>query len=251
MTLAYDVAGAGDAVLLLHSTVCDRRMWDPQYDALQAAGLRVVRCDFRGFGDSPVPGAPYNEAEDVAEVLDGLGVSSVALVGASHGGHVALEFAARWPERVTRLALVCAAMPGMVPGPGLRDAWQRERECLEAGDVDGAVEVNLEVFLGPEASPAAREQVRLMQRHAFDVQLAAEVEYPSTDVPFDLSAITAPSLIVSGDKDLAEFGENAARLEGLLPGARRVSLPWAGHLPTIERPGELTPLLAGFLTGLH
>lgn len=249
MTLAYDVAGEGDAVLLLHSTVCDRRMWDPQWNALQAAGLRVVRCDFRGFGDSPVPSGPYNEAEDVVEVLDELGLSSVAVVGSSHGGRVALELAARWPERVTRLALVCAAMPGLVPGSGLRDAWAREEACLEAGDVDGAVEVNLEVFLGPEASADVRGQVRLMQRHAFDVQLAADAEYPSTDVPFDLSDITAPSLIVSGEKDLPEFGEVAARLDELLPGARRVSLPWAGHLPTLERPEELTPLLTGFLTG--
>jgi 3-oxoadipate enol-lactonase len=248
MTLAHDIAGTGEPVVLLHSTVCDRRMWDPQWQPLQDAGLRPVRCDFRGFGDSPVPAGPGNEAEDVVALLDALGLDSWALVGASHGGRVALEIAARWPERVTRLALVCAAMPDMEPSERLRRVWEREEAFIEAGDVDGAVEVNVEAFVGPEASPATRELVRVMQRHAFDVQLAADVEYPPTDVPFHLEDITAPTLIVSGDKDLPDFPHVAERLARTLPRARRVGLPWAGHLPTLERPDELTPLLTGFLT---
>lgn len=250
MTLDYEVAGDGASggVLLLHSTVCDRRMWDPQWQAFQDAGLRVVRCDLRGFGRTPVPSEPCNEAEDVLGVLDAAGLGRVAVVGSSHGGAVALELAARWPERVRRLALVCSAAPDMDPGPELREGWARENAFLEAGDIDGAVEVNLEIFLGPEASAAAREQVRRMQRHAFDVQLAAEVEYPPTDVPFDLADITAPSLVISGEKDLPDFPRIADRLAAILPQARRVSLPWAGHLPTLERPQELTPLLVDFLT---
>lgn len=249
MTLEYEAAGEGAGVLLLHSTVCDRRMWDPQWSAFQDAGLRAVRCDLRGYGRTPVPSAPYNEAEDVLAVLDAAGLDRVAVVGASHGGGVALELAARWPERVTRLALICSVMPDMEPSAELRDGWTRENAFIEAGDIDAAVEVNLDGFLGPEASAATREQVRLMQRHAFDVQLAAEAEYASTDVPFDLADITAPSLVVSGEKDLPDFPRVADRLAEILPRARRVSLPWAGHLPTLERPEELTPLLLDFLTG--
>ncbi|HEX4790314.1 MAG TPA: alpha/beta hydrolase [Actinospica sp.] len=251
MTLDYEVAGDGDGVLLLHSTVCDRRMWDPQWEAFQDAGLRVARCDFRGFGRTPVPAGPYNEAEDVLEVLDAAGLDSVAVVAASHGGRVALELAARWPERVGRLALVCGGMPGTEPSAELQACWEREETCIEEGDLDAAVEVNLEYFLGPEASEATREHVRLMQRQAFDVQLAAEVDYPPTDVPFNLGDITASTLLITGEKDLPDFPRVADRLAGLLPHTERVSLPWAGHLPTLERPEELTPLLVRFLTGPH
>jgi 3-oxoadipate enol-lactonase len=53
--VTYDVAGTGPALVLLHSTVCDRRMWDPQWPVLADAGYRVVRCDFRGYGETPVP----------------------------------------------------------------------------------------------------------------------------------------------------------------------------------------------------
>lgn len=86
MTLSHDVAGHGPVVVLLHSSVCDRRMWDDQWKALTDAGHRVVRCDFRGFGDTPAEAVhPYRDADDVLALLDTLGVGRAALVGASFG----------------------------------------------------------------------------------------------------------------------------------------------------------------------
>jgi len=193
--MSYDVAGTGPALVLLHSTVCDRRMWDPQWPVLAEAGYRVVRCDFRGFGATPVPSAPYNDADDVLSLADELDLGPMALVGASSGGEVALEIAARRPRRVTALALVSAGMPGHEPTDELRGFWQREGELIEAGDIAGAVELNVATWLGPEADEATRE----------------------------------------------------ARLAALLPGAQAVELPWAGHLPTLERPRESSGLLTAFL----
>jgi 3-oxoadipate enol-lactonase len=92
--ISYDEAGTGPAVVLLHSTVCDRQMWDPLWPVLVDAGYRLVRCDFRGFGATPVPAAPYNDADDVMGLVGELDVGPVALVGASYGGKVALEIAA-------------------------------------------------------------------------------------------------------------------------------------------------------------
>lgn len=240
-------------MVLLHSTVGDRRMWDPQWPVLVEAGCRVVRCDFRGYGDTPVPQGPHNDADDVIDLLEDLGIGPVAVVGASYGGKVALEIAARWPQRVTALALVCAGMPGHEPTDALRGFWQREEELFDAGDIAGAVELNVATWLGPEASEATRERVRTMQRHAFEVELAAaeEVaaaeEHEATEVDVDLGAITATSLIVSGAMDLPDFRLIAARLAALLPAAHVVQLPWAGHLPTLERPEELSAMLTAFL----
>jgi len=245
--LSFDVTGTGPSVVLLHSTVCDRRMWDPQWPVLAEAGYRVMRCDFRGFGVTAAPSARYNDADDVRDLADVLDLGPVALVGASFGGRIALEIAARWPQRVTALALVSAGMPGHEPTDALRAFGQREGELIEAGDIAGAVELNVATWLGPEADEATRDRVRLMQGQAFEVMLAAPEEYEPIEVAVDLSAITAPSLVVSGAKDLPDFRLIAARLAALLPGARSVELPWAGHLPTLERPRELSELLTGFL----
>lgn len=245
--ISYDAAGTGPALVLLHSTVCDRRMWDPQWPVLAAAGYRVVRCDFRGFGATPVPQGPQDDAEDVVDLADGLGLGPVAVVGASYGGKVALEIAARWPQRVTALGLLCAGMPGHEPSDTLRAFGQREGELIAAGDVAGAVELNVATWLGPEADEGTRDRVRQMQRRAFEVQLAAAEQYEPAPAAVDLGAITAPSLVVSGAKDLPDFRLIAARLAGLLPGARLVELPWAGHLPALERPREVSRLLTIFL----
>jgi 3-oxoadipate enol-lactonase len=145
------------------------------------------------------------------------------------------------------MALICAGLPGHEPGPELRALGAREDELLEAGDVAAAVDLNVAAWLGPEASPQTREQLREMQRHAFGLQLAATEEFELAPAEVDLSAVRAPCLALSGAHDLPDFREIAASLPSLFPDARHIELPWAGHLPSMERPGEVTPLLAGFL----
>ncbi len=243
MTLLHDVAGDGPAVVLLHSSVCDRRMWDPQWQALVDAGYRVVRPDFRGFGESPVADGPYGNADDVFDLLAALGITRAALVGASYGGKVALEMAARRPEMVTALVLLCSAMQGHPASDELQAFDEREDALFEAGDVAGAVELNVGTWLGPEAGDAVREHVRRMQRHAFDVQLAAAEEFAPSRPEVDPTLITAPCLTVSAGHDFADFREIAALLAERIPGARHHELPWAGHLPNLERPDEITELL--------
>ncbi|MEE1755702.1 alpha/beta fold hydrolase [Streptomyces sp. SP18CS02] len=247
MTLAYDVTGDGPALVLLHSGVCDRRMWDPQVPALVDAGYQVVRCDFRGFGASPLPDRRHNDAEDVLDLLDTLGIEQAALIASSYGGGVAVEIAARRPDRISAMALLCTGLPGHEPTAELRAFGEREDALLEAGDVAGAVELNVDTWLGPEAEETAREAVRVMQRHAFEVQLAAPEGAGRNKVDFDLSAVKAPCLVLSGGRDLTDFREIAARLPGLLADARYLELPWAGHLPSLERPAAVTELLTGYL----
>ncbi|MFJ5706200.1 alpha/beta fold hydrolase [Streptomyces sp. NPDC093105] len=254
MTLSHDTAGTGtQTVVLLHSGVCDRRMWEGQFHALAAAGHHVVRCDLRGFGETPLD-APHVHADDVRDLLDHLGVERSVLVGSSFGGEVALEVAVRHPERVAALALLCAAAPvEHDAGPELRAFFGQEDALLEAGDVDAATALNVDLWCGPDAGPEARALVHAMQRRAFELQLAAPDEHgaqPSGVTQGDLEGITVPALVVTGAHDVPDFRVIAEKTAALLPDARRVELDWAGHLPSLERPEETLALLTDFLSGL-
>jgi pimeloyl-ACP methyl ester carboxylesterase len=222
-------------------------MWDPQLPALVDAGHRVVRADLRGYGETPVPDRPWNDAQDVLDLLDLLGVERVALVGASGGGRVAVEIASRWPGRVTALVLLCTARAGHQPSADLAAFGEREDALLEAGDVPGATELNVDTWLGPHADEATRDKVRQMQRRAFEVQLAAAEEFEPIRVDADPAAITAPSLVVAGRHDFVDFRQIAVGLSERIADARHLELDWAGHLPSLERPDALNPVLLDFL----
>lgn len=88
-----------------------------------------------------------------------------------------------------------------------------------------------------------------MQRHAFDIQKDDTGEWALPPVEVDLSAITARCLAVSGALDVTDFRQIAAELPHVIKHARHLELPWAGHLPSLERPAEMTALLTEFLRG--
>lgn len=247
MTIRYDVVGDGPGVLLVHAGVADARMWARQVEDLRI-DHRVVTVDLRGYGETPLaPGAQYSDAGDLLEVLDELRLDRVAVVGASYGGHVVLQAASRAPERFERLVLIAPPVDGVEPTDDIGAFWAEENRLLEAGDVDGATALNVDTWLGPEAGDEARMLLSVMQRHAFEVQLAAG-EVDNEEYPVDPSVITAPVKLFSGAHDLRFFTEGAAVLAKALPRVEYVELPWAGHLPTLERPDEGVRLVRDALT---
>lgn len=248
----YTVAGEGPGVVLLHSGICDARQWDPQWAALSER-FRVVRHDRRGYGESPVPEAPYSDLDDLVAVLDAAGVGDVAVVGSSAGGVLALQLALAQPDRVRRLVLLCADADVAEPTEAVLAFVRREDELVELGDLTAATDLNVGMWVGPEADAATRTLVGAMQRRAFELQLAAgenaeRMPGPDTD-PAALARITAPTLVVSGALDVDYFGHVADGLVAAIPDARRLEIPWAAHLPNLERPDEVTDLLLRELAG--
>src|SRR5215210_3996077 len=100
--IAYDVAGSGPPVLLLHAGIGDRRMWDAQVPAF-AEHFTVIRFDARGFGETRKPNAPFAPYADAIALLDHLAISRAHFVGVSMGSQTAIEAAIAAPERVSAL----------------------------------------------------------------------------------------------------------------------------------------------------
>src|SRR6478752_5312698 len=107
VNLAVEVRGDGPAILFVHGYPFDRTIWRNQIDALE--GYRRIAPDLRGMGESDAPDLGYGMtiyADDLAALLDALGVEDVVLCGLSMGGYVIFEFLRRWRDRVRALILV-------------------------------------------------------------------------------------------------------------------------------------------------
>jgi 3-oxoadipate enol-lactonase len=256
MELHVEAAGRGSPVVLLHAGVCDSRMWDPQWDALTAAH-HALRYDLRGFGRSPLPPEPYSHARDLLGLLERHRIERTALVAPSFSARVALEAAVARPRLADALVLVGATLPGHPWSREVRAFGAEEDDALERGDLDAAVEANLRMWVDGRrrdpgvVDPGMRELVRQMQRRAFELQQpvgeAAEEAPLVADVGRRLGEVAAPTLVVVGEHDVADVHAIAERLAAELPDARRVVVAGAAHLPSMERPGEFTELLLGFL----
>ena len=255
MTIAHEVTGSGPAVVLLHEGVADRRMWRHQVDALRDRWT-VVAPDLRGFGETPHASGPFSHVEDVRELLDELAIPSAVVVGGSFGGRVALELALAHPERVAALVLCPPALPGWDWSQAVLEGWRAEEEAYEAGDLDRAAEINVELWVdGPSRGPDAvdsevRDLVRTMQRHAYDL---AEPNPPPQDAKLDpaaaqrLGEIGVPTLVVVGDADVEDFAQIATIVAAGIPGARHLVIEDAAHVVALEKPAEFNRGLLEFL----
>jgi 3-oxoadipate enol-lactonase len=234
----------GPPVLFLHAGGMDGRMWRPLAERLEDR-YWVIVPDLRGHGTTPLPPEEFSNVDDVLAVLDDLDVDRVAVVGASFGGYVALQLATAAPERVKGLVLMASPLDIDDWSPEIQEFRAREDELVEAGDIDGAVELGVRTWV---RDPQIEELVREMTRRSFELQVGVEVQM--RDQPIDLSAITAPTLAVSGGRDFPDFARIADRIAAEVPGAQRAEVPDAGHLIALERPDAAAELLVPFLEGV-
>lgn len=243
--LNFKVKGAGESVVLLHSGVCDLRQWDPQWAGLTSR-FQTVRIDLSGFGQSPYVGAEGEDASEVLAVLDEIGITSATFAGSSHGGRVAQECAMLAPERIEKLILICAATNGISATPTVMEFQEKEVALVESGKLDEATTLNVETWLGAEASDEIRSKVWNMQRNAFEID-SKNPTHRRLRVHIDPIKIKSPTVIITGDRDFDLFDQIGEHLFNTLPDSRRVKLEWAGHLPNLERPAEFEELLVSLI----
>jgi len=244
--IVWEEAGSGPAVLLLHSGITDRRMWEPQIAALSDTH-RVIRYDARGYGESGPIAEPYRPYDDAVAVLDAAGADRAVVVGSSMGGATAIDMAIARADRVAALVGVGSGPRGRTPDPELRAGWDAAEEAYEAGDVERAIDLDTGMWI--DRGPVF-DQVR-----AWNAAIIARDEDASQELELDppavgrLDEITCPVLAIVGDRDQPFVVEGAQLLaEGVRDGHLAV-LHGARHLPSLERPDEFNALLLDFLAG--
>jgi 3-oxoadipate enol-lactonase len=232
---------AGPPVLLIHAGGMDGRMWRPLVERLEDRYWLIVP-DLRGHGTTPLPPEEYSHVDDLLAVLDDLKIERATVVGASMGGWVALQLATAAPDRVKALVLMASSMEFDDWSPEIQEFWAQENALVEAGDIDGAVDLGVRTWV---REPQTEELVREMTRRGFELQVG--VEAPEREMPIHLSAITAPTLAITGGLDFPDFARIADRIAAEVPGTQRAEVPDAGHLIALDRPDESAELLVPFL----
>lgn len=250
MRLHVEVDGPADApaVVLLPSLGSDHTMWQPQVADL-ACDHRVLRVDPRGHGGSPAPPGPYDLADlgaDVVEAADDHGVDRFHLVGVSLGGLTALWVAIHHPDRVrTLVAANTAARVGTAEG------WQARIDAVRDHGLAGIRDDVLARFFADgfaARDPATHAEAQATFARADDDGYVGCCAALSTaDLRGDVHRITAPTLVVAGEHDVATPVEDAAWLRDHVPGADLVVLEGAAHLSNLERPTAFTRAVRGHL----
>ena len=254
--IAYDDSGgAGAPVVLLHGFPFNRSLWREQAAALGATH-RVVTPDLRGHGETSVTSGQATMemmAEDVAALLDELGLKRVVLGGLSMGGYVTLAFYRLFPERVRALVLADTRPQGD-DDKARQTREETARRALREG-VGVIVESMLPKMLAPatlEGAPHVVERVREMMLGTEPEGAAAAlrgmaVRRDQTDL---LEGIKVPTLIVVGAEDAITPPKDSETMHALVSGSLMKVIARAGHVSNVERPAEFNRALADFLKSL-
>jgi pimeloyl-ACP methyl ester carboxylesterase len=258
-----DAGPARGTIVWIHGLSGSWQNWLENLPVLAAAGWRCIAMDLPGFGASPMPAEKISitgYASIVDELLRALGVSRAVVVGNSMGGFVGAEIALRFPTWVQKLVLISPA--------GLH--IESQRNVYRAARATGFITATTAGWVASRAdavvrrpglrrqllaivaahpsrlpAPLAAEQVRGSGKPGFVPALDALTSYPIRD---RLGSITAPTLVVWGDKDPLIPVSDAWEFEKLIPGSRAVVYEDTGHVAMLERPVAFNALLEEFLT---
>jgi 3-oxoadipate enol-lactonase len=247
----YQDAGArdGQAIVFSNSLGTDFRIWDELLRHLPS-GLRVIRYDKRGHGLSEATPGPYamkTLAEDLAALLDHLGVKRAAVVGLSVGGMIAQGLASLRPDLVSALVLMDTAHKiGTVEG------WNGRIGTVRKGGMAAVAEGILAGWFTQSyrsAMPDFQGYRAMLLRNDIEGYTGVCAALRDADLTESTRALKAPTLCIAGEHDPTTSPALMRTTADLIDGARLEVVKNAGHIPCVERPKEVAGLIAGFLKG--
>jgi non-heme chloroperoxidase len=236
--------GSGRPIVFVHSLSMSTAMWGYQEAFLSDRGYRCVSFDRRGHGRSgaSAPGADLNTfADDLRDVIDGVDLHDVVLVGHSVGCGEIIRYLARCgSRRVAKVILLAPATPFVsltADNPyGAPAAYFEQMQAQWAADFPKWVHENkLPFFTADSAAPMCSAPMmdwlesELLKAHV-PTAIAYQRAYVATDLRPDLARIDRPVLVLHGDRDVSAPLEITGRRTALgIPGATLKVYPGAAH----------------------
>jgi 3-oxoadipate enol-lactonase len=258
--LSHMSDGAGDPLVLLNGIAMTAVSWDVVARPL-AEHYRVIRCDFRGQLMTPVPPPEdvSEHADDVAALLDQLGVDSAHIIGTSFGGVVGTLMAARHPDRVRSLTTIASAdgfddsMAGEVAR--WRAACVASLESADRGHLSDILEPVVYSPAWVEAHRAEREQRRkqisALPGQWFEGLIGLLDSAHSLRLRDELKRVRCPVLVIAAELDHFVPLDRARGLAEAIDGASFRIIEGAGHAVVIEQPKRIVDLCLEFIASLE
>ncbi|OGI40924.1 MAG: pimeloyl-[acyl-carrier protein] methyl ester esterase [Candidatus Muproteobacteria bacterium RBG_16_62_13] len=253
MNIHIDAIGHGPDLVMLHGWGLDSRVFEPLVDRL-ARRHRLHLVDLPGYGHSRDVDTPPSMA-DLTDDLAKLIPSGAAWLGWSLGAQIALLVAQRSPAHIGRLILV-AGTPCFVARAGWPAAMTPEVFGEFADGLQKDWRGTLTRFIGLLAADprSDRDMLRSLRDRLISraepspVALASGLEsLRDNDLRLSLPALRTETLLIQGDRDRLVPPAAATAVSSLLPAARVVMIPGAGHAPFLSHPDAFLAHLESFL----
>jgi 3-oxoadipate enol-lactonase len=237
---------AAPTLVFANSLGTDLSLWDPVLPYLPD-GLRLIRFDKRGHGQSSVPPAPYSMGalvSDAEAVCDAWEVKDCLSVGLSVGGLIAQGLAVKRLDLVRGMVLSNTAAK-----IGTKDRWQERIDAVGSGGMAAVADGVLERWFGPAflASPELARWRDLLLSTSPEGYAGVCAAIAGTDFYSTTSGLRLPTLGIAGSDDQSTPPDMVRETTDLVPGSRFELIRKAGHLPCVEQPETYAGLLTGFM----
>ena len=246
--LYFECHGTGpDVVILIPAFSVDVRMWAGQVVVLEKVA-RVIAYDLRGHGRSTAPMESYSAVDDLAALMDELGIGGAHFVGLSNGARIALDFALSHPPRARSLVLASPGVSGYTGGDFSYMA--PVISAIRAGNLEEAADVWAATPLMhiPNDSAAAA-LVRTLSRDNRSIwsHRANPERALSPPAIGRLAEVKVPVLVITGERDLPDLRRLADTIAQTIPGAIKVVIPGVGHMVNLAAPEAFNRAMESFL----
>ena len=252
--LYYEDMGNGPTLLFVHGWAMNTEFWEHQTADLVRQGHRCVAYDQRGCGRSS-PAATGHDldglADDLAAMIDALGLDRVTLIGHSMGAcQIARYLARHGTARVARAILVAGTAPGLFPDPASRVEPLAAQITAMMADRPAFVAAMAEPFFAPErVSP---DMIAWGTGLVLRATLHAAIEHTRTnvnaDVRADMGAFACPTLIIHGDADQScPIEASGALAHAMIPDSELLVYEGASHGLPLTRGARLAADIAAFV----
>ena len=246
----YEQSGEGESLLLIHGLGSSTRDWEFQVPFFSQK-YQVTTFDLRGHGKTSKPKGPYSIkqfAEDIAELLRKLGISSTHVLGISLGGGIAFQFAVDYPNLVKSLVIVNAGIEMPIDSFKLKfEAFKRSFIVKLVGMKKMGQVLAPRLFIKPEQEELRKKLIERWAENDKKAYLSAMRALIGWSVRDQIDKIKCPTLIIGSDQDYAPSSIKE-EYTSLLQNAKFIEIQDARHAVPMEKPEEFNDIVMKFLS---